>query len=163
MLVEQKDLAKTSSRPGKTQLINHFEIEEKKSGTKYLIADLPGYGYAKVSKTERRKWSKMIDGYLEHRANLMLCFVLIDSRHELQEIDRTFVNQMGEKGIPIAIILTKLDKLKQSEVKKHRIRIEKAILEDWEELPEMFLSSAQKKTGRNLVLSYMLDLAGSAG
>jgi GTP-binding protein len=150
MLTGRKDLAKTSSTPGKTQTINHFLINK----TWYLV-DLPGYGYAQVSKTNREGWTTMIDQYFKQRDNLYCTFILLDSRLEPQASDVSFINRLGKLGIPIALAITKTDKMKQSEQAKTRNQLEKELLKTWEELPPIFVTSAEKKTGRNPMLNFI--------
>ena len=135
-LCEKKGLAKTSSTPGKTQLINHFLINEK-----WYLCDLPGYGYAKVSKKSREEWSKMIKGYILNRKNLLNTFVLIDSRLKPQKIDIDFMIFLGENGVPFSIIFTKTDKLKQKELSLNVKTYEKELYKYWEELPPYFITS----------------------
>jgi GTP-binding protein len=150
MLCNHKELARTSSSPGKTQLINHFIINKN-----WFLVDLPGYGYAKISKTSRAKWMKMVSDYLTMRPNLMSVFVLIDSRIPPQDIDIEFINNLGMWQVPFAIIFTKRDK--SSEVKMENLVEEyKAKLADtWEEFPPYFISSAIKKIGREEILNYI--------
>lgn len=150
MLTNRKDLAKTSATPGKTQTINHFLVNKA-----WYLVDLPGYGYAKVSKTDREGWTGMIDQYFRSRENLYCTFILIDSRLEPQVADVSFINHLGGLGIPIALVFTKTDKLKQSELAKKRNAIEKQLLITWEELPPVFITSAEKKTGRKPVLDFI--------
>ena len=150
MLVNQKNLAKTSANPGKTQLINHFEINE----TWYLV-DLPGYGYAKVAQSSRRRWEQMIENYLRKRDNLVNVFVLIDSRHKPQKIDLEFVNQLGEWNIPFTLVFTKADKEKPGVVLRNEKAFIDAMRELWEFLPQSFVTSAEKKTGREEVLTFI--------
>ncbi|SMO60987.1 GTP-binding protein [Saccharicrinis carchari] len=150
MICNKSALAKTSSTPGKTQLINHFTIND----TWYLV-DLPGYGYAKVSKTQRKSFKLLIENYLRHRSNLMCLFVLVDSRHKPQNADLEFMRQMGEWGIPFVIVLTKLDKLKASEKEINIANYKKALLEEWEELPQIFVTSAKKGEGRDEILHFI--------
>jgi len=150
MLVTRKKLAKVSSTPGKTQTINHFIINEA-----WFLVDLPGYGYAKLSKEDRWNFGKMIESYLENRENLFCTFILIDSRLPLQNIDLDFINWMGKKNRPIAIVLTKTDKLKQSELGKSKFNIESALLKSWEELPPVFITSSEKKSGRDKLLAFI--------
>jgi len=152
-LVNQKGLAKTSSTPGKTQLINHFMIND----TWYLV-DLPGYGYAKVSKVERAKFEKMIDGYLTNRSNLLCTFVLIDIRHEPQTNDMNFMRMLGEKGIPFCIVFTKADKEKKAAVQKNVDFYSKIMKQYWAELPKMFITSSETKEGRDEILAYISSL-----
>lgn len=147
MLTEKKALAKTSQQPGKTQMINHFVINQ----TWYLV-DLPGYGYAKVSKTERDKWEKMIHDYLFNRENLMCTFVLIDIRHSALAVDLEFMASLGEAGIPFHIIFTKADKLKASQISGQVAAYQEKMAESWDEIPPMFVTSAEKQEGRDEVL-----------
>jgi GTP-binding protein len=153
MLTGQSKLAKTSQTPGKTQLINHFDINNE-----WLIADLPGYGFAKVSKVQRAKFETMITDYLIKRENLITTFVLIDSRLEPQKIDVEFMNWCGEKGISFSIIFTKVDKLSSSELQRNLARYKKEMLKDWEELPPMFNSSSESKLGKEPILDYIESL-----
>ena len=150
LLTERKDLAKTSSTPGKTQTINHFLINEQ-----WYLVDLPGYGYASVSQTSRKSWGKMIEKYLLNRENLYCTFVLMDSRLPPQKNDIEFITWLGENQLPMAIIMTKADKMKQSELAKSKKAIEAKLLERWEELPPLFVTSAEKKTGREKVLDFI--------
>ena len=150
MLVQHKNLAKTSGKPGKTQLINHFLINEK-----WYLADLPGFGYAKVSKEKKLQWDKMIRDYLLHRENLLCVFVLIDSRLEMQKIDRELMDFLGENQIPFSIIFTKIDKLSPLMLQKNIAAFRKEMRLTWDELPEMFNSSAETKTGREKILDFI--------
>ncbi|MDR1371648.1 MAG: ribosome biogenesis GTP-binding protein YihA/YsxC [Dysgonamonadaceae bacterium] len=150
MLTARKGLAMTSSTPGKTQLINHFIINDE-----WYIVDLPGYGYAQRGKAGREKISLIIESYLAVRTALTCLFVLIDSRHEPQRNDTEFINRLGETGIPFAIIFTKTDKLSQSRLKENIERYSAQLLETWEELPHVFCTSSEKKTGRDEVLNYI--------
>jgi GTP-binding protein len=147
MLCDHKDLAKTSSKPGKTQHIVRFEIDKK-----WYLIDLPGYGYAKVSKDSRKIFGEMIQEYLLERENMLCVFVLIDSRLEPQKIDLEFMEWMGVTGIPFAIAYTKTDKLKPSEIEKNISAYKEKLLETWEELPEIFITSATQKTGQKEIL-----------
>ena len=149
-LCNRKGLAKTSSTPGKTQLINHFLINEE-----WFLCDLPGYGYAKVSKKSREDWGKMIRGYILNRENLMNTFVLIDSRIKPQQIDIDFMVFLGENGIPFSIIFTKADKLKQKELAQNVKTYEQELYKYWEALPPYFITSSEKKTGKEKVLNYI--------
>jgi len=153
MLVNQHGLAKTSQRPGKTQLINHFLVNEK-----WYIVDLPGYGYAKVSKSSREKWEKFIRNYITKRESLQCVFVLIDSRIEPQKIDLEFCCWMGEIQIPFALAFTKADK--QSPVKtKQNVEAFKKALGGWfEEIPPYFITSAEKGAGRDEILQFIDDV-----
>lgn len=158
-LCNQKGLAKTSSTPGKTQLINHFDVD----GRWYLV-DLPGYGYAKVSKTERLRFERMIRDYCTLRQNLLSIFVLVDARHPQQELDKEFMEFLGLSGIAFAIVFTKADKLKATELATNLKAYEEAMYETWEALPPMFVTSAEKKTGLEDLAFYMgehLDAVGA--
>jgi GTP-binding protein len=146
-LVGRKDLAKTSGQPGKTQLINHFLINNK-----WCLVDLPGYGYAKVSQTSRKKWQGMIDQYLNKRESLMAVFVLVDSRIEPQKLDLDFIAKLGTKGVPMAIVMTKTDKLSGPKLEASIELYKKTLLEFWEELPPFFITSAVSHLGANLIL-----------
>ena len=150
MLVDRKKLAKVSGTPGKTRTINHFIINEQ-----WYLVDLPGYGYAKLSKEDRWNFGKMIERYLENREALFCTFILIDSRLPLQRIDLDFIQWMGKKNLPLALVLTKTDKLKQSELGKSKYAIESALLKTWEELPPLFITSAEKKSGRDKLLDFI--------
>ncbi len=150
MLTGVKGLAKTSGRPGKTQLINHFLVNKQ-----WHLVDLPGYGYARISKSAREAWTKMIQGYFRNRTQLMNTFVLIDSRIPPQRIDLEFVNYLGQQGIPLSIVFTKIDKEKQREVAANTSAFCKAMKESWEDLPATFLTSAVTGYGRDKVLDYI--------
>ena len=147
MLVNRKSLAKTSSKPGKTQLINHFEINQS-----WYLVDLPGYGYAKASIKNREIWGKMITNYLLERENLMLVFVLIDSRLSPQKIDIEFLEFLGENQIPFEIVFTKIDKQGPKVTQDNASLFEEKMFETWEELPKYFLSSAIYAQGREEIL-----------
>lgn len=147
MLVEKKDLAKTSSQPGKTQLINHFIINDE-----WYLVDLPGYGYAKTSMENRKRWRMMIENYLLKRENLLTVFVLIDSRLEPQKNDLEFINFLGENGVPIKLIFTKTDKQSGKKTQDSLELFKQTLSEYWEELPEIILTSSENKTGRGEVL-----------
>ena len=149
-LTGRKGLAHISSTPGKTQLINYFLVNNE-----WYLVDLPGYGYAKISKTKRRKWKQMIDRYLRHRLNLYCVFQLIDSRHSLQKLDIEFMDWMGENGIPFVIAFTKFDKLKQSEQNKSIQSLLGEIGEHWDPVPEHFITSAEKRIGNEEVLNFI--------
>ena len=153
MLTNYGKLAKVSGRPGKTQLINHFKINDK-----WYLVDLPGYGYAKVSKTSRHKWQEFIQNYIINRENLYSLFILVDIRLEPQKIDIDFINWVGSKGVPFSIIFTKSDKLSQSKLKSNIEVYEKELAKDWVELPNMFVSSAPKKIGRDEILDYIDEI-----
>jgi len=150
MLTGFSSLAKTSGRPGKTQLINHFMINDA-----WYLVDLPGYGYAKVSKGERQKWQEFIQKYLTKRENLVNTFVLIDCRIEPQKIDLEFMSWCGEKGIPFAMVFTKIDKLSSSALQKNVAAYRKEMLKYWEELPPVFTTSAESKFGQEKLLNYI--------
>lgn len=150
MLTGVKGLAKTSVRPGKTQLINHFIINDE-----WYLVDLPGYGYARVSKDSREKWLKMIKDYFLNREQLINVFVLIDSRIEPQKIDLEFINFLGENGVPLSIIFTKIDKQKQREVMANVSAFKRALKEVWEELPMMIMTSSVTGYGKDSVLDYI--------
>lgn len=152
MLTQTKDLAKTSAKPGKTQTINHFLINEA-----WYLVDLPGYGYASVSKTLREGFGQMIEDYVQKRENLSCIFVLVDSRLEPQKSDLSFINWVGSKGVPLAIVFTKADKLKLNELQRNVQQFKKAVLADWEELPPMLITSSEKKTGRDELLDFIDD------
>ena len=150
MLIERKSLAKVSSKPGKTQLINHFLINKL-----WYLVDLPGYGYARVSKTQRYEFAQFIKKYLLKRENLMCLFVLLDSRLKPQIIDLEFMQWLGENNIPFVICFTKIDKLSKKESLNNLKHYKKVLLENWEELPKIFLSSATKKNGKEDILNFI--------
>lgn len=163
MLCKNQKLAKTSGSPGKTQLINHFEItstskEGMKDFSQWYLVDLPGYGFAKVSQNQRRQWEKMIENYLRKRENLVMVFVLIDSRHEPQELDLEFVNQLGEWEIPFTMVFTKSDKENQRTVAKNIRSFLDAMRETWQFLPAHVVTSAIKQTGRDKILNIISEL-----
>ncbi|UOG76923.1 ribosome biogenesis GTP-binding protein YihA/YsxC [Hymenobacter tibetensis] len=153
MLTERKGLAKTSSLPGKTQLINHFLINKH-----WYLVDLPGYGYAKTSKVNRVAWSRMINFYLRQRENLACVFVLIDSRHPAQAVDLEFMEMLGTEGIPFVIAFTKADKQSGSRTHQQVTDYMKKMGEQWEELPRYFITSAEEKTGRDEILAFITDV-----
>jgi GTP-binding protein len=153
MLCQSGSLAKTSSTPGKTQLINHFIVNES-----WYLVDLPGYGYAKLSKVKRLEFGKIINEYLEKRENLMCLFILVDSRLEPQAIDLEFINKMGMAGLPFALIFTKTDKLNKTLFTTNIEAYKQRLLEDWEELPPLFISSAVKKEGREAILDFIQNI-----
>ena len=152
-LVERKALAKISGKPGKTQLINHFEINDL-----WYLVDLPGYGWAKVSKSSRSQFAEIITGYLLNRQNLISTFVLVDIRLEPQKIDLEFINWMGENGLAFIIVFTKCDKLSKQKAQQSVARFKKALLESWEELPLMIVSSSTTGQGRGELLDYIESL-----
>ena len=150
MLCGNRKLAKTSSTPGKTQLINHFIINDS-----WYLVDLPGYGFAKISQKGREELRKMINDYIEKSEEMVVLFVLIDSRHDITKIDREFLAGLGENGIPFAIIFTKGDKLGPNALKAQIERDKKLLSEDWEELPPMFASSSETGAGKEDILDYI--------
>jgi len=150
MLCNHKGLAKTSATPGKTLLINHFIINDE-----WYLVDLPGYGYAKRSKTVQQKLEQMISGYILQRKQLVNVFVLIDVRHDPQKIDREFIDWLGESGVPFAIIFTKADKLGPGKAKMNAHQWMNALKDRWETLPPYFITSSEKKLGRDAVLDYI--------
>lgn len=153
MLTQQKGLAKTSAKPGKTLLINHFKIEDS-----WYIVDLPGYGYARIGKTGLEKLQKLINGYILNRPQLTCVMLLIDSRHEAQKIDLEFMQMLAENGVPFAIIFTKLDKISTREWQKNLKLYKQRLLQDWEELPPIFATSSDKGIGRDEVLNYINEI-----
>jgi len=153
MLTQRKSLAKISSTPGKTQLINHFIINDQ-----WYLVDLPGYGYAKVSKSSRTKWQKFVSNYLRNRETLEGVFVLIDSRIPPQKIDLEFMAFLGTEGIPFCIIFTKTDKLSSSEWAKNLKAYQTELLKSWTELPTYFVTSSTVGTGREEVLNFMDEI-----
>jgi GTP-binding protein len=159
MVTGQKSLAKTSATPGKTQLINHFEIEssaaEKAPKEKWFLVDLPGYGYAKRSQTERARWEEMINGYLRKRENLVQVFVLIDSRHTPQKNDLEFVSQLDKWEVNFSLVFTKTDKEKPAVVARNVQAFLDKLKETWQFLPRHFVTSAEKKQGREELLQFI--------
>ena len=152
-IVDKKNLAKTSGKPGKTQLINHFIINKE-----WYLVDLPGFGYAKISKTKRAEFHDMISEYLLNRTNLMCLFVLIDSRHKPQDIDKEFMQWLSEKGIPFVMVFTKVDKLGKVVLAKNIGAYKVEMLKVWEELPQIFITSAEKKTGTKEICDFIEQL-----
>lgn len=150
MLVDNKKLAKTSSVPGKTRLINHFIVNDE-----WYLVDLPGYGYAKISKSERLKWEKFINEYIFSRKNLTNLFVLIDIRHKPLQTDVDFINKLGLKQIPFVIVFTKTDKLSKSELTKNIENYKSKLLEFWENIPLMYITSSVTKKGKEDILDYI--------
>jgi GTP-binding protein len=150
MLMQRKNLAKTSGRPGKTQLINHFIINNN-----WYLVDLPGYGYARVSKSAKKVFQKFITQYFAKREQLVLAFVLIDCRHQPQNVDLDFMGWMGKNQIPFSIIFTKADKLKPNAITRNMEAYQQKMLETWEEMPLYFVTSASKSLGRDEVLEYI--------
>jgi GTP-binding protein len=153
MLTNQSKLAKTSNTPGKTQLINHFLVNDS-----FYIVDLPGYGFAKVAQTTRTSWEKMIADYLKKRINLVTVFVLIDSRLEPQKIDLAFLRKLGEWEVPFNVVFTKADKSTQREAAKHAREFIEAMKQEWEFIPRSFMTSAVKYLGRKDILAFIDEL-----
>ncbi|MGL6126142.1 YihA family ribosome biogenesis GTP-binding protein [Chryseobacterium artocarpi] len=149
-MMNHKDLAKTSQTPGKTQLINHFLVNEN-----WYLTDLPGYGYAKVSKVQRKDFEKLITNYILNRRNLVNLFVLVDVRHKPQAIDLDFMQWCGESGVPFSIVFTKADKLKPNAVIKNVEDYKLEMHKTWEDLPELYITSAEKKEGGDLILDFI--------
>ena len=156
LLVDQKNLAKTSSNPGKTKLINHFHVTTTEN--EWYLVDLPGYGFAKVSLSERKKWEKMIRDYILKRENLINIFVLVDSRHTPQKVDLEFIAKLGDWKVPFSIVFTKTDKETQRVVADNINAFKKEMSKQWAELPPMFSTSAEKKLGREKLLAYITTL-----
>lgn len=159
MLTRRKGLAKTSQKPGKTLLINHFKI----NGGKFYIVDLPGYGYAARGKDQRDDFKRIIEQYILHRRQMTLLFVLIDIRHAPQKIDLQFLQWLGENGVPFAIVFTKADKLGPNAALKKVDDYKKALLQQWEELPPVFITSSEKGQGRDEVLDYIEQVNKAIG
>lgn len=149
-LVDRKTLAKTSGKPGKTQLINHFKINNN-----WFLVDLPGYGYASTSKTNREKFKSMINKYLLNRSNLICLFVLLDIRHKAQNIDLDFMQKIGKEGIPFAMVFTKSDKISQTQIIKNIKQYKQEMLENWEFLPDIFITSSQNRIGMKEILTFI--------
>lgn len=150
MLVQRRGLAKTSSVPGKTVAINHFIVNDA-----WYLVDLPGYGYAQHSKKQRDAWRIMISNYITQRRNLVTTFVLVDSRLEPQNNDLGFMEWLGENQVPFCIVFTKADKVSKAELDKNVEMFKAKLLEEWEELPSLFITSSEKKQGRDEVLDYI--------
>jgi len=160
MLCNNSKLAKTSAAPGKTQLINHFSIQSnsgKKTAEQWYLVDLPGYGFAKVSQTSRRRWEQMIENYLRKRENLVNVFVLIDSRHSPQKIDLAFISQLDKWEIPFSLVFTKTDKEKPAVVERNIKAFFETLSETWQFLPRHFITSAEKKQGREALLDFIAE------
>jgi GTP-binding protein len=153
MLTAKPNLAKTSQKPGKTQLINHFLINQA-----WYLVDLPGYGWAQASKTDKEKWTQMTKAYLRNRENLLCVFVLIDSRHEAQAVDLEFMQWLGEAQIPFAILFTKADKQSKTRTIQNVEAFKAKMLEFWEELPPYFITSSVSGEGKEEILSYIAAL-----
>ncbi len=152
-LTNNKNLAKISSKPGKTRLINHFLIDKA-----WYLVDLPGYGYAKVNHNEREKFQKFISRYMTTRQNLTNVFVLVDSRHAPQEIDLDFMMWLGENAIPFSIVFTKLDKLKKNESQRAIANYKREVLKTWEEMPPYFVTSSVTGDGKDELLHYIHEV-----
>ncbi|HIE73440.1 MAG TPA: YihA family ribosome biogenesis GTP-binding protein [Flavobacteriales bacterium] len=150
LITNKKQLAKISGKPGKTQLINHFLINKE-----WYLVDLPGYGYATVSKTQKQEFQKIIFSYLENREDLMCLFVLLDCRHKPQKIDLEFMKWLGEKQIPFLMIFTKIDKLGKTELKKNIENYKTEMLKQWEEIPQTFFASVPKRKGSKEILDFI--------
>lgn len=153
MLTGKKNLAMTSSTPGKTMLINHFLVNDS-----WYIVDLPGYGYAQRSKTDRERLEKIIKSYILRRSQMTNLFLLIDSRHKPQKIDLEFMEFLGENGVPFSIVFTKTDKLSKKAAENNIAAYCKALLEQWEELPPVFVTSSETGKGREELLAYIAEL-----
>jgi GTP-binding protein len=153
MLTSRKSLAKTSGRPGKTQLINHFLINKN-----WHLVDLPGYGYARVSKSAKKVFQKFITNYFAQREQLVTAFVLVDIRHTPQPVDSDFMQWLGENGIPFSIIFTKADKLRPKAIDNHVEAYKNILLETWTEMPNYFITSSSKDIGKDEVLGYINQL-----
>ena len=151
-LVNKKELAHTSSSPGKTQTLNHYLINKN-----WYLVDLPGYGYAKVAQTMRAEWEKTLYKYLGKRENLMNVFVLVDARIEPQKSDLAFLNKLGQHGLPIAVVFTKSDKMSKVQIEENTQKFREKMLEFWEETPPFIITSAEKGTGREEILNYIED------
>lgn len=162
MLCNNQKLAKTSSAPGKTQLINHFQIDSASSASNksksWYLVDLPGYGFAKVSQNSRRRWEQMIENYLRKRENLVNVFVLIDSRHSPQKIDLEFINQLGEWGVPFSLAFTKADKETQAVVSKNVKDFLNKMRATWQFLPAHVVTSVMKQLGRDKLLKMISEM-----
>ena len=156
MLTNHSKLAKTSSTPGKTLLINHFIINKE-----WYLVDLPGYGFAKRSKSVQRSIEEMISSYILRREQLVNVFLLIDVRHNPQKIDTEFMTWLGENGIPFSIVFTKADKLSAAQLRQNVDNYMKSLLETWEELPPYFVTSSEKKLGREPLLDYIEGIIGN--
>ena len=149
-LVNRKNLAKTSGKPGKTQLINHFKINNN-----WFLVDLPGYGYASTSKTNREMFKVMINKYLLNRKNLICLFILLDIRHKPQSIDLEFMQKMGQEGIPFVMVFTKSDKISKTQISKNKKLYKTEMLKQWEYLPEMFITSSENQNGISEILKFI--------
>ena len=155
-LVSRKNLAMTSSTPGKTQTINHFLINKE-----WYLVDLPGYGYASITRSKHRSFGSMIETYLKKRENLLTTFILLDPRHHPQKIDQEFIQWMGEMGLPFSLVFTKSDKITKNELMASRQNWIDTLSANWEELPPVFITSAEKNIGRKELLVYIQTLLTS--
>lgn len=153
MITGKKAIAKVSSRPGKTQTVNHFLVNKN-----WYLADLPGYGYAKVSKSSRKEFGSIINNYLKKRPNLVTLFILVDSRHEPMNIDIEFINKMGQAQIPFVILFTKIDKISGSELNKNTMKYRKKLEAYWDTFPKFIHTSATSNVGKEQILDYMMRL-----
>ena len=153
MLTARKGLAMTSQKPGKTQLINHFIINDA-----WYLVDLPGYGYARLGKDSRDSLRRMIEDYVLERKELVLLFVLLDCRHEPQKIDLEFIQWLGEEGVPFALIFTKADKLSKGRLAANVEAYKAKLHEEWEELPPIFITSSEERMGRDELLGYIEEV-----
>jgi len=153
LLTNHGKLAKVSSKPGKTQLINHFLIDNI-----WYLVDLPGYGWAKVSKSQKAEWKKMISRYLEERENLTLVFVLIDSRHDPQQIDLDFINTLGLAGLPLALVFTKADKNGITKAQSSMAKFRRVLKKEWAEVPPCFLTSTVSGYGKDELIGYIKEV-----
>ncbi len=151
-LLNRKNLARVSSTPGKTRLINHFLVNDA-----WVLVDLPGYGYARISKTEREKWEIMIHNYITKREDLLLTFILLDSRIELKESDKNMINWFGEKQLPFAIVFTKSDKLSPNQLSSNTAAVKKDLLQYWEELPPIYITSTITGKGCDDILRFIAE------
>lgn len=159
MLLGRKQLAKTSRKPGKTQLINHFLVNDS-----WYLVDLPGYGWAKVSKAQRQQWARMVKAYLLQRSQLLCVVVLVDARHPPQERDMALINWLGVNRIPFVILLTKVDKGAKQQVSKNLSMLQQTLRHDWEVMPQILMTSSQEKTGREEALrciQHVLDTSST--
>ena len=162
MLCHNQKLAKTSQKPGKTLLINHFKVQSQVQGTKeWHLVDLPGYGYAQAGQKQREALKKMIERYCLYREQLVCLFVLIDCRHEAQKIDIEFINWLGENGVPFAIVFTKGDKVGKGRLKENVEAYKQRLLEEWEELPPIFVTSSETGMGGEELTEYIENLNNS--
>lgn len=166
MLTGQKGLAKVSGTPGKTTTINHFAITSTDANdiaTQWYLVDLPGYGYARRSQTQRAVWEKFIESYMKERENLITTFVLIDSRHEPQKADLDFIDKLGKLQVPFNLVFTKADKSTQRETSANVKRFKEKMKEDWEFIPRTFVTSTVKGTGKREILGYIEEMNAEMG